>query len=69
MGQKSFCDESQFFSQRENLVLENYDSLLRVELSVQRANYLSFPRMSGQGAENLRKENRHVPESEKGLRC
>jgi len=29
---------------------------------------LSFPRMSGQGAGNLRKESRHVQKSEKDLR-
>ena len=30
---------------------------------------LSFPRKSGQGAENLRKRNRYVHESQEDLRC
>jgi hypothetical protein len=30
---------------------------------------LSFPRKGGQGAENLRKKNRHVHEYEEDLRC
>jgi hypothetical protein len=30
---------------------------------------MSFPRKGGQGAENLRKKNRHVHEYEEDLRC